>query len=224
MNLILQSIGANSPTIFPAYKDLSKYVPLDLSVNNTKLMSQGFKNPDDYNDFIFQMMSDLGGQVGYGGYFEERRWYQQSAVFDDGSEPRDIHLGLDLWVPDGTEIVAPLDGKVKYIKNNNNFLDYGPTIILEHSIENITFYSLYGHLSVSSLEFLKEGQTVKQGQTIAWVGSSPTNGQWPAHLHLQLMLDLLGIVGDFPGVSEKSKMEMYREICPNPELLLGLKR
>jgi hypothetical protein len=46
---------------------------------------------------------------------------------------------------------SALDGTLHSFNFNAGFGDYGPTIILEHNVENQTFI-LYGHLSLDSLE------------------------------------------------------------------------
>jgi murein DD-endopeptidase MepM/ murein hydrolase activator NlpD len=58
---------------------------------------------------------------------------------------------------------------------NAGFGDYGPTIILEHHIE--TFYTLYGHLSLDSLDNIEIG-TVYKKQQIALLGDSAVNGDY----------------------------------------------
>ena len=47
-------------------------------------------------------------------------------------EWRTIHLGMDLFIQEGSPVFAPLDGIVHSFANNNRKHDYGPTIILEH--------------------------------------------------------------------------------------------
>ncbi|MNE29341.1 hypothetical protein D3C80_1228170 [compost metagenome] len=110
---------------------------------------------------------------------------------------------------------------VHSFKNNDNFGDYGPTIILKHEIEGFVFHSLYGHLSVESLNGLKEGMSVFGGQKIAELGDYTVNGGWPPHLHFQLIIDLEGNVGDYPGVCKLSEREKYLSNCPDPSLLLA---
>ena len=69
-----------------------------------------------------------------------------------------MHIGLDLWIKAGTPVLSALDGKVHSFDFNAGFGDYGPTIILEHQLEDQTFYTLYGHLSLDSLDGLKIGK------------------------------------------------------------------
>ena len=86
----------------------------------------------------------------------------------------------------------------------------------------MVFYTLYGHLSKDSLSNLKVGQTFTKGQQIGNIGNYPENGNWPPHLHFQIILDMLGLSGDYPGVAYHDEREIWKSICPDPSLFLGL--
>ncbi|MFK7782228.1 peptidoglycan DD-metalloendopeptidase family protein, partial [Psychroserpens sp.] len=103
-----------------------------------------------------------------------------------------------------------------------NFGDYGPTIILQHVIQDSRFYTLYGHLSLSSIVNLKVGQKFKKGELIATLGDASVNGDYPPHLHFQIIKDIQHYVGDYPGVCSKQDLEFYIHNCPNPNFLLKL--
>src|SRR5262249_47891235 len=143
---------------------------------------------------LFGEMKRAGIKVGIGRYDEARSLYTTPAFGrgHDTEEHRTVHLGIDLFVEAGSTIYAPLDGSVYCAANNEARLDYGPMIILKHTTdEGQDFFSLYGHLSEESLHFVTSGETVKRGQRIASVGAPPINGDWPPHLHFQLITDLL---------------------------------
>src|SRR5690606_21096982 len=135
-------------------------------------------------------------------------------------EPRNIHLGIDVWAAEGTKVYAPIAGKIHSFANNNNFGDYGPTIILKHEFSDECFYSLYGHVSLRDLEGLYMDKPIGAGAAFAHFGSANENGEWPPHLHFQLMLDIHDFIGDYPGVCKKSEHEFYLQNCPDPRLLL----
>ena len=159
-----------------------------------------------------------------GGYDEERAIYS-GPVFEtpDGAEPRTIHLGIDLFEAAGTPVFAPLCGRVHSFQDNANSKDYGPTLVLEHAVTSqLIFYTLYGHLSRGSLFGLAIGQPVAAGEEVARLGDATVNGDWPPHLHFQLILDMQGKRGDYPGVFRKSEREQWKRICPDPSLLLGM--
>lgn len=163
------------------------------------------------------------GEIGAGGYLEERGIYA-SPIFQRGDEePRKLHLGVDFFTAAGTPVRAPLAGRVHSFQINDGELDYGPTILLQHEMEeDLTFWTLYGHLSAESLTGLQVGGFVARGQTLATLGESGINGGWAPHLHFQIILDLQGRSGDFPGVCKVSERDQWAEICPSPYELLGL--
>src|SRR5690606_14730404 len=104
-------------------------------------------------------------KVGFGGYNEDRIIYKRSSHFQ-GEEPRSVHLGVDLWTEAGTPVYAPLDAFVHSFADNQGMGNYGPTIILEHRLENHLFYTLYGHLSRKSLLGLSVGKSIKSGEKV----------------------------------------------------------
>ena len=160
-----------------------------------------------------------------GGYDELRKVYGRSELFSgnagaDKQEPRRLHIGIDIWGVEGTEIFAPLDGIVHSFANNDQFGDYGPTIILLHTTDQLKFHTLYGHLSKSDLDGLQIGKEIRKGEVFAHFGDQDENGYWPPHLHLQLVIDMEGKTGDYPGVCKYSERTYYLQNCPDPELLV----
>ena len=159
-------------------------------------------------------------RYGIGGYMEHRTLYASSALFDTDDEPRRLHLGIDIWGPTGTPIYSPLPATVHSFNDNNNVGDYGGTIILTHHLPDLTLYSLYGHLSRKSLDGLEVGQPIAISEQIATLGDITENGHWPPHLHFQLMFDIQGSKGDYPGVGQYSKKAQYLQNILDPNLLL----
>jgi len=196
----------------------------DFSDSNEELKEQDFSDLQKFIDFSFEKIKENNAEVGVGGYAESRSIYKRSEVFKSGEEYRSVHLGIDITAEAGTEIFAPLNGKVHSFQNNSSFGDYGPTIILEHNLNGEVFYTLYGHLSLNSLNGLFEGKEIKKGQKIAEFGDPKVNVGWPPHLHFQLITDMLGKKGDFPGVCTPSEKEYYLNICPDPNLILKIEK
>lgn len=200
------------------------FLRLDFTNQNLDLEYVNLQNSKLFSKYVFGKLQDENAVVGVGGYDEHRTIYSRSAHFQQTDEPRCIHLGIDIWAAADTPVFAPLAGRVQSFANNANFGDYGPTIVLEHQLENQTFYSLYGHLSLESLEGLYEGKIIEKGQQIATFGNFPINGDWPPHLHFQLITDMLGMKGDFPGVCTLRERDFFLQLCPNPNLILGIPR
>ncbi len=201
----------------------SKYVSLDLSESNEILNSLDVSSSSKLDTYINLHLKERNALVGYGGYLEVRNIYKRSSHFNKQTEDgRNVHIATDLWCMAGTAIYTPLDATVHSFKNNTNYGDYGPTIILRHTVKNITFYTLYGHLSLDSIENLKENQVFKQGEQIGALGDHTVNGDYPPHLHFQIIKDLQGNMGDYPGVCSQTDLEYYLGNCPDPNLLLKL--
>jgi len=180
-----------------------------------------------FSPHVFRQMARAGATVGVGRYDEVRGCYASRTFAvpgNDGPEWRTVHLGADLFAEVGTPVLAPLDGHVVSVANNAGDFDYGPTVILEHQagVDGPGFYTLYGHLSWDSVAGLKPGESIAKGGAFAAIGSTDENGGWPPHVHVQIVLDLLGRHGDFPGVARPSEREIWLGLCPDPNLLLGL--
>ena len=197
---------------------------LDLSVGSLSLGNDSnFDTIGSFDQTINRLLTERELNLGYGGYQEVRPFYSTDAYQvngNNGPKWRTVHLGLDYWVEAETPVLALYDGIVHSLANNEGERNYGPTIILAHQVsDDLTFYTLYGHLSEASMEGLKVGMKVKVGQKIGWVGAAPENGNWPAHLHFQIMLDMLGQKGDFPGVGFYDDKAVWASCCPDPNQL-----
>ena len=105
---------------------------------------------------------------------------------------------------------------------NDNFGDYGATIILLHQLETVAFHTLYGHLSLADISMLSEGAYITRGEVIGHFGEPAENGNWPPHLHFQIINDLQYKEGDYPGVCKLSESETYLANCPDADLILNM--
>jgi len=194
----------------------------DFTESNSELKNVDISNTEQFTEYTFNLMRKNKTPVAIGRYNEDRVIYKRSSLFD-GQEARSIHMAIDVWAEATTPIFSPLPGKIHSFQNNDNFGDYGPTIILEHNINNVIFYTLYGHLTPDSIENIEVGQEIEPGQEIARIGNYPENGSWPPHLHFQIITDMQGRKGDFPGVSTISNKNKWLRICPDPNLILKIK-
>jgi murein DD-endopeptidase MepM/ murein hydrolase activator NlpD len=192
----------------------------DFTAANTELSPDEVADTVRFSVYINKKLADNNCRYGIGGYMEHRTLYARSAHFDTEDEPRRLHLGVDIWAEAGTPVYAPLSATVHSFHDNDNFGDYGPTIILTHHLNELNLYSLYGHVSRNSLEGLAVGQSININQQIGVFGDRTENGQWPPHLHFQLMFDMDGCKGDYPGVARFSEKEKYLKNIPDPNLLL----
>jgi murein DD-endopeptidase MepM/ murein hydrolase activator NlpD len=99
----------------------------------------------------------------------------------------DFHKGLDLSAPTGTPIYAAADGVVSFagrypLRASVSWWRFGNVVVINHADRFIT---IYGHCDTIRV---RRGQEVKQGQTIATVGS--TGWSTNAHLHYEVRSDL----------------------------------
>jgi 4-aminobutyrate aminotransferase-like enzyme/Ser/Thr protein kinase RdoA (MazF antagonist) len=218
--------GSIAPVLDADLRTLPSLV-LDLSVGSPLLGAdpRSLETPA-LTETVWRAMKAADVDVGVGRHDEARPIYT-AAAFAAGGRPTDehrtVHLGVDLFVPPGAAVHAPLDGVVHCLANNAAAKDYGPLVILRHETgEGTAFYTLYGHLGPSCLERLAVGQRVAWGERIAEVGAPPGNGDWPPHLHLQLITDLLDLDRDFPGVAYASRRAVWISLSPDPNLLLGI--
>lgn len=219
---LLKKHQHNFNSLFPFVLNHKKIFQSDLSVDNEELNSFDLFSVDELQSYIDRKLRQNNAEVAVGGYSEDRMIYRKSAHFGKGDDARSIHLGVDIWLAEKTNVLAPIEALVHSFQNNDAFGDYGPTIILEHELEAEKFYTLYGHLSLSSIAHLKVGQTIRKGACFAQLGNNTENGKWPPHLHFQLIRVMGDQKGDFPGVASKNEKDRMLEICPNPNLILNL--
>jgi murein DD-endopeptidase MepM/ murein hydrolase activator NlpD len=142
----------------------------------------------------------------------------------DAIEPRRLHLGTDIWGLAGTPVYAPMGGMIHSFAFNDNYGDYGATLIVLHQLDGFPFYTLYGHLSLKDIEGISTGQYVNRGQKIAHFGQPHENGHWPPHLHFQVIYDMGLYDGDYPGVCRYSERDRYLSNCPDPDVILMMNR
>lgn len=197
-----------------------KLYQFDLSLANKELDAATIADTEKFTRWVSAKLRSAGCRYGVGGYMENRNIYAHSPLFNSNDVQRRHHLGVDIWGAAGTPVYSPLPAKVHSFNDNDHSGDYGPTIILEHNLGGLALYSLYGHLSRESLAGISAGMPVKAGQQIGTLGDADENGHWPPHLHFQLMFDMEGKWGDYPGVCSLQEKERYRKNIPDPQLIL----
>jgi 4-aminobutyrate aminotransferase-like enzyme/Ser/Thr protein kinase RdoA (MazF antagonist) len=196
---------------------------LDLSVASNFVGHQKeFNNLDLFQFKIEQLQKQVPSKILAGGYLEPRNLYtstEYDTVGNYGKQSRTIHLGVDFWLPENTPIYALFDGEVVIVENDHGDKEYGGLIVLKHQQKDWCFYTLYGHNTAKSVLNHRIGDFVKNGQQVAILANYPENGNWAPHLHFQVMLSLLDYKTDFPGVAYFNQIEVWKSICPDPNLL-----
>ncbi|MGB9512279.1 MAG: aminotransferase class III-fold pyridoxal phosphate-dependent enzyme [Candidatus Acidiferrum sp.] len=219
--------SATAASVLPGNLREGNCVILDLSVGSTLLGA----DPGNFAEIratprIRSLVRAANADLAVGRYNEARSVYG-SSLFSRSARPTDerrtIHLGMDLFAEPGTPVSAPFDGAVYACADNRAELDYGPVIILRHRPENgLEFFTLYGHLSRGSLASVRRGDHISRGECFARLGTAAENGGWSPHLHFQIILDLLDLSTDFPGVAFPSERDVFTSLSPDPNLILGI--
>jgi hypothetical protein len=106
---------------------------------------------------------------------------------------RTHHNGIDIGIPDGTDVYSVADGEVvrSDMKDING---YGNFIIIKHSEEGETFYSAYAHLTKRLVDV---GDKVIKGEDIAKSGGGQGVAEGGGlstgpHLHFEIRKSLNG--------------------------------
>ncbi|HTL06727.1 MAG TPA: peptidoglycan DD-metalloendopeptidase family protein [Chitinophagaceae bacterium] len=224
VELLLHKYAPGFHPVVPFAPGRDKLLALDFTAANTQLTPSIYNQLDLFSAYINNLLNKAGAKYGIGGYAELRVIYAASEHFDDATEPRRLHLGIDIWAAEGTPVFAFMGGSVHSVAYNGIKGDYGATLVLLHQLEGYAFYTLYGHISCRDIEQLAAGQYVVRGQEIAHLGTPAENGQWPPHLHFQVIIDMQLKTGDYPGVCKFSERSQYLQNCPDPDLILQMRK
>jgi len=179
-------INLNQLEIFPIFGDQLQGQPhiFNYSSNNPQTLDIDTNNFDSFQEYIFNELEENNCTWGIGRYLEERknllRNYPQ--IIDEG---RFYHLGLDIMVPSGYKVFAPIDGEVHLLGIEEGIGNYGGYVCLRHEINNTVFYSFYGHFNSNHLITLS--QKISQGEIIGVIGEREDSGGWFTHTHLQIV-------------------------------------
>lgn len=227
VNILHERLKAHSHTFhnvvdFNPAKE--KIVALEFTGDNKELSGIDLMDTDSFGEYVNEKLKKAKATYGIGGYNELRTLYERSRIFDApaGDEPRRLHLGIDIWGKEGTKVYAPLGGMVHSFGYNKGFGDYGATLVLLHQLDTVTFYTLYGHLSLEDIARVTEFQYIIRGHVIGHFGKPEENGHWPPHLHFQVIKDIRTYKGDYPGVCKFSERKEFLDNCPDPDLVLNM--
>ena len=220
--------GGSDINLNDIFSDLefNKVFPINMSMGSTWLGHEVEYLNNEYLATRIDHLRDIQkGAIIAGGYLETRPFYCTDAYEREGNcgkEYRSVHLGLDVWTKPEIPIHTIMDGTVFSIYNNDKNKDYGPTLIIEHKTSNgVSFFTLYGHMTLKSMDLHKKGDQIKKGDIAGYVGDTHENGSWAPHLHFQIILDMLGFEHDFPDVAFENEVGIWGSICPDPNLIFN---
>lgn len=200
---------------------------LDVSVGSPQMPSPSETiNPAGAAKKIFRALEDAQCSAAIGKYDEYRLIYSSGDFTDATGHRRTLHLGIDIFMPAGSDLYTPLVGTVYGIENNEAALDYGGTLILEHLASDrdglFKFYTLYGHLKPDSLAHHTIGKVVEPAQKIAELGDIHENGHWPPHVHFQIITNMLKQTNTFAGVGCHAHRNVWLSLCPDANVILDI--
>ncbi len=213
----------HKPTFHPILKldkEKDSIIPFDFTEANKEITTDLIADTTKFSAWVNNKLQQANARFGIGGYNENRTFYTRSKLFA-GEQARTLHLGVDIWGEAGTPVFAPMGGMVHSFAYNDNFGDYGATVILQHNLETTAFFTLYGHLSLADLETMRRGKFITRGEIIGHFGMPNENGDWPPHLHFQIIEDMGIKEGDYPGVCSIKDLEKYLKNCPDANLMLN---
>lgn len=196
---------------------------LDASLAPERLLHSSRDGGDNLTAWWRAEIARVAPRIGIGRYAENRGIYDHPDAPREAN-PRKIHHAIDIFLPAGTEVLCPYPGTIEDFANDTDHHGFGGILILRHETDQgVPFWTFYGHLAPGELTGLKRGQNVTKGAVIGKLAAEAENGDWPPHLHFQLMTHLMGWDAlEVIGISWASQWELWREICPNPNIILNV--
>lgn len=166
-------------------------------------------DPKLFGEWVNLLHKTLGTDYSWGGYMEDREELLDGTYLQTRQR---IHLGIDYWVPEGTHVVLPKDGKLvqsRYDPDQNG--GWGGQLIF--NIDEV--YVIFGHLAKITEQY---GKLYKKGDYIGEVAPIWGNGGWYPHLHLQCMMKFDANVDGY-GTHDSWRAFEF----PNPEAVATIK-
>jgi len=177
-----------SPWIFPALAG-RRWVGADLdAIARVDFPATDYGNP--LNDpwfcdrWVCEVATRLGADHSWGGWLEDRAHLWRGHYLPEGCA---IHLGIDLNVPAGTTVLAPVSGEVMHaVPCRALGGGWGGWFVLRADApDGGAEYVLLGHLAHAGLP--QPGARIARGTPVGVIGTPHENGGWYPHLHLQAL-------------------------------------
>lgn len=194
---------------------------LDLGISSPLIsLEPGQKKEPALTARLVAALAPAGALAGIGSYGEPRLHEAGLESPCGAADHETIHLGIDLFAEAGSPLHAPLGGTIHAAYAGSP----GPAcIILKHCRDGgQRFYTLYSHLSRTSIKNAAAGKAVAQGEPFATIGAPEENGGYPPHVHMQLIIDLLERDCRFPSYCRASQFHIWHGFSSDPAVILGI--
>jgi len=186
-----------APRVAPVDVGAGDLSAIDLSVGSPRFTAGEWSRREDVE-------AAIGGAPAAVGRWGEVRLTASGLPAD--AAPATLHLGVDLFVPPGTEVKAPLAGTVVEVGERS------VSVRLELDLDEPVLVRLAGVLPQ-----LRVGDVLAVGVPIGAVSEPRTQDVLPSHLHVQLSLG-----GEMPGLVPAAHGRAALAVCPDPSMLLGV--
>ncbi|MBC2886165.1 aminotransferase class III-fold pyridoxal phosphate-dependent enzyme [Ochrobactrum sp. CM-21-5] len=214
-----------SPVLRPAPATMTKALVPYGDASHVMTVASAEQRPKEATEWWDDFCARNHVQLGIGPWGEKRTVYTDEAFrsrFVEG-ERRVHHLGLDLFMPAGTPLYAPLDATVKSVEIETVPLGYGGLIALEHKPEGCPpFITLWGHMAHEASARLEPGQHLSAGDLVGYMGDINENGGWTPHLHFQISTDTRLSATEILGVGESAFLDVWADLFPDAAILAGI--
>ena len=187
------------PVGAPVLPDLGQVIPIDLSTTSPLLDDGAWTDPERVRAAVRAAVAAASPHHAVVAYGQPHLHHSQA---DSLEEPATIHLGLDVLLPRGSQVLAPWPGSL---------------VVGEPWVTHLVGDEGWD-LLVSGAEPLRApGTRVTTGGPIAAVTTSRAPAL-PDHVHVQVIRT--GVTA--PTHAPASLAGLWRHLCPDPSALLGL--
>ncbi|HTM92620.1 MAG TPA: M23 family metallopeptidase, partial [Flavisolibacter sp.] len=168
------------------YSDLFKANSVDAAVLSADTSSSQFSfDVEETGEYVLRLQPQLFRSVEYNlaisigpslGFPVSNNKASIGSFWGDGRDGgKRSHEGIDIFAPKHSPAIAAADGYVTGVKEGGIG---GKTVWLRPEGKNYTLY--YAHLDK---QLVREGQFVKEGETIGLIGNTGNAQYTPSHLH-----------------------------------------
>ncbi|MFZ2642278.1 MAG: peptidoglycan DD-metalloendopeptidase family protein [Verrucomicrobiia bacterium] len=176
-------------------------------------------DPRICQQMVHEVHTTHGVDWSYGGYLEDRRHLWRGSYLD--AKGAYLHLGVDLNVPQGTQVAVVEDSVVILVDVDTDYDGgWGPRVFLKASTAHrLKIVQIFAHLQEVRVQ---PGDRLPAGSVFAEVGGPPHNGNWHPHLHIQAIREpyfqevLIERFSELDGYGHRDERSILRREFPDP--------